>query len=53
MASMESELPTKIYGDIKNLHKELEELALRTKSTPSEWGQNTCTSGDAIIIKGK
>ena len=56
MASTGDELPTVVYGDIENLHKELEQLAASVASSiskASEHDQHGNMPAATITFRGK
>ena len=48
MASSGDELPSVVYGDIENLHRELEQLAAASKAPPSGPDQDDSGAPDTI-----
>ena len=56
MASTGDELPTVVYGDIENLHKELEQLAasaVSSNSRTSDHDQHDDIPAPTITFRGK
>ena len=52
MANTGHEFPTRVYGDIEHLRRQLEELAAGSKPS-AESAQDASSVSDGLVIRGK